>query len=205
VDQSPENKSRSKYMKISCLLGSPRPNSNSAAIAKRFTETAAKLGATIETIELNQLTYRGCQGCMACKTISEKCVLKDDLADVLESLKQSDIILMAMPVYCSDVPGQVKCFFDRTYSYMKPNYLSEGAPSRVPLGKKLVFVITQGAPVTELFADVPQRYQGFLKRSMGFGETHLIRGVGVGGGGAIGVPDEHLQQAEDLARAMVKA
>ena len=67
-------------MKISCLIGSPRKNSNSAAIAAKFAKTAASLGAQVETVVLNDLTYRGCQGCMACKTTSEKCVLDDDLA-----------------------------------------------------------------------------------------------------------------------------
>jgi len=190
-------------MKISCLLGSPRQNSNSAAIASRFTETAAGLGAQVETVTLNNLSYRGCQACMACKTNSDKCALRDDLAPVLESLKQADIVVMALPVYCSDVPGQFKCFLDRTYSYMPPGYL-EGKPSRVPAGKKLVFVITQGAPVEGMFADVPKKYQDFLKRSMGFAETYCIRGIGVGGGGAVGVPEPLLQQAEALARAIVK-
>jgi multimeric flavodoxin WrbA len=192
-------------MKISCLIGSPRKNSNSAAIAAKFTETATGLGAQVETVILNDLKYRGCQGCMACKTTSEKCVLNDDLAGVLESLKQADVILLALPVYCSDVPGQVKCFIDRTYSYMKPSYLSDSNPSRVPPGKKLVFIVTQGAPVENLFSDIPQRYTGFLKRSMGFGDSYLIRGVGVGGGGAVGVPDQFLQQAEDLARSIMKS
>ena len=191
-------------MKISCLIGSPRENSNSAAIAGRFTQTAQSLGAKIETVVLNDLVYRGCQGCMACKTKSDKCVLQDDLAGVLESLKGADIVVMAMPVYCSDIPGQVKCFVDRTYSYMPAGFM-QGEPSRVPAGKKLVFIITQGAPVEELFAEIPKKYQDFLKRSMAFGETHLIRGVGVGGGGAVGVPNPFLKQAEDLARAIVKA
>jgi multimeric flavodoxin WrbA len=192
-------------MKISCLIGSPRKNSNSAAIAARFTETAASLGAKVDTVVLNQLNYHGCQACMGCKTTSDKCVLKDDLAGVLESLKEADIIVMALPVYCSDVPGQFKCFIDRTYSYMKPDYLSNSNPSRVPPGKKLVFILTQGAPMDDLFADIPQRYLGFLKRSMGFGETYLIRGVGVGGGGAVGVPDQYLKKAEELARSIVKS
>ena len=191
-------------MKISCLLGSPRQNSNSAAIANRFTETAASLGAKVDTVVLNQLNYRGCQGCLACKTKSDKCVLEDDLAGVLESLKNADIVVMAMPVYCSDIPGQVKCFIDRTFSYLTPDYRSAGNPSRVPLGKKLVFILTQGAPMDELFADIPRRYQDFLKRSMGFGDTYLIRGVGVGGGGAVGVPDQYLQQAEEIARSIAK-
>lgn len=190
-------------MKISCLIGSPRRDSNSAAIASRFTDTAASLGAQIETIVLNNLTYRGCQACFACKTHSDKCVVKDDLTQVFESLKGADIIVMALPVYCSDVPGQVKCFIDRTYSLMKPTYLTEKNPSRFPLGKKLVFILTQGAPVETLFADIPQRYLDFLKLSMGFGETHLIRAVGVGGGGAVGVPDQYLQRAEDLAKSIV--
>ena len=192
-------------MKISCLIGSPRKNSNSAAIAAKFINTAASLGAQVETVVLNNLTYRGCQGCMACKTTSEKCVLDDDLAGVLESLKKADVIVMALPVYCSDVPGQVKCFIDRTYSYMKPSYLTETNPSRVPPGKKLVFILTQGAPLENLFADIPQRYTGFLKRSMGLGDTYLIRGVGVGGGGAVGVSDQYLTQAEELARSIMKS
>jgi multimeric flavodoxin WrbA len=192
-------------MKISCLLGSPRQNSNSAAIAGRFAETAESLGASVETVVLNQLNYRGCQGCMSCKTTSDKCVLEDDLAGVLESLKLADIVVMAMPVYCSDVPGQVKCFLDRTFSYMKPDFRSEASPSRVPLGKKLVFIITQGAPTEEMFADIPQKYTAFLKRSMGFGDTFVIRGVGVGGGGAVGVPDQYMQKAEEIARSIVRA
>lgn len=192
-------------MKINCLIGSPRKNSNSAAIAARFNETAASLGAQIETVILNNLNYQGCQGCLACKTTSDKCVLNDDLAGVLESLKTADVIVMALPVYCSDVPGQVKCFIDRTYSYMKPNYLTDIHSSRVPPGKKLVLILTQGAPMDNLFADIPERYTGFLKRSMGFGDTHLIRGVGVGGGGAVGVSDQYLQQAEDLARSIMKS
>jgi multimeric flavodoxin WrbA len=191
-------------MKVSCLIGSPRSNSNSAAIATKFTETAASLGAKIETTVLNDLNYRGCQGCMACKTSSEKCVMPDDLTRVLESLKEADIVVLALPVYCSDVPGQVKCFIDRTYSYMPPNFM-QGAPSRVPPGKKLVFIITQGAPVEDMFADVAKKYPEFLKRSMGFGEAYVIRGIGVGSGGAVGVPEPYLKKAEELAHTIVRA
>jgi len=36
-------------MRIICLLGSPRVKGNSAALAKRFCETAEKLGAKIQT------------------------------------------------------------------------------------------------------------------------------------------------------------
>ncbi|MGO8942464.1 MAG: NAD(P)H-dependent oxidoreductase, partial [Syntrophobacteraceae bacterium] len=55
-------------MNIVCLLGSPREKGNSAAIANRFCSTAQGLGAEVKTFTLNNLKYRGCQGCMACKT-----------------------------------------------------------------------------------------------------------------------------------------
>ena len=65
-------------MKIVCLLGSPRPKGNSAAIAARFCEAAEGLGAEVTTFALNKLKYRGCQACMTCKTKLDKCVLKED-------------------------------------------------------------------------------------------------------------------------------
>lgn len=192
-------------MKVTCLMGSPRQESNSAKIAERFNRTAERLGAVVGTFVLNDLNYRGCQACMSCKTGSERCVLPDDLAAVLEELKKTDVIVMALPIYCADVPGQVKCFIDRTFSYMKPDYVSGMHPSRVPAGKRLVFIVTQGAPMQDLFADVPARYQDFLKRCMALGETHLIRAVGVGGGGAVGVPDQFLEEAEQLARTIFRS
>ena len=127
-----------------CLLGSPRPHSNSAALAARFLETAAKLGAETLNYTLSRLTYRGCQACYTCKTKLDRCVLKDDLTEVLESVQRADTLVIATPVYYADVTGQLKCFIDRTYSFLKPDYITNPSPSRLAPGKKLVFITTQG-------------------------------------------------------------
>ena len=55
-------------MKLVCILGSPRRNGNSATIAGRFLEVAAERGAAIETYTLNDLDFKACQACYACKT-----------------------------------------------------------------------------------------------------------------------------------------
>lgn len=47
-----------------------------------------------QTVALNKLLYRGWQGYMAYKTTSEKCMLEDYLASVLEWLKKADITIM---------------------------------------------------------------------------------------------------------------
>lgn len=188
-------------MKIVSLLGSPRPGGNSAAITNRFTETAAGLGAETRIFQLNRLNYKGCQGCYACKKGLDRCVLNDDLAEVLTAVQEADVVVLASPVYYGDVTAQLKGFIDRSYSYLKPDYLTNPQPSRLT-PKKLVFVLTQGNPDESLFADIFPRYDGFLKW-MGFTDTRLIRACGIGPASVDAVPEHILQQAEAAAREIV--
>ena len=189
-------------MKIACLLGSPRPKGNSAAIAECFLETAQKLGAETRTFALNRLTYRGCQACFTCKTKLDRCVLKDDLAEVLESVHWADTLVIATPVYYADVTGQLKCFIDRTYSFLTPDYITNSSPSRLAPGKKLVFVLTQGQPDPDRFAKVFPRY-GSIMKWYGFGESHLIRACGVGPKATAAELEPYLRLAEETARKIV--
>ncbi len=85
-------------MKIVALLGSPRSGGNSSTIARRLVETAAGLGAETRVFELNRLNYRGCQGCYACKKNLDRCILDDDLSDVLAAVKEADAVVLATPV-----------------------------------------------------------------------------------------------------------
>jgi multimeric flavodoxin WrbA len=189
-------------MNIVTLLGSPRPGKTSATIAGRFTATAARLGAQTCTFELNRLVYRGCQGCYACKTTLEQCVLDDDLTAVLDAVRQADVTVLASPVYFGEVTAQLKGFIDRTFSYLKPDYATSPQPSRLSGQKAVVFVLTQGYPKEEVFADIFPRYEFFMKW-MGFTDTRLLRTCGVGPATGDVVPETVLQQADDLARMIV--
>jgi len=188
-------------MKIVTLLGSPRSNKNSATIANRFTATAAKLGVQVRTFELNRLSYRGCQGCYACKSTLDHCVLQDDLTEVLAAVQEAELLVLASPVYYGDVTAQLKGFIDRTFAYLKPDYPTNPEPSRLT-PKQLVFVLAQGHPDDTLFADIYPRYQMFLQW-MGFADCHLIRACGIGPARVDEVPEHILRQAEELARTLL--
>jgi multimeric flavodoxin WrbA len=188
-------------MRIVSLLGSPRSKGNSTAIANRFTETAVKQGAEIRSFELKRLSYRGCQGCYVCKNSLDHCVLQDDLTEVLDAVQEADLVLLASAVYYGDITSQLKGFIDRSFSYLKPDYLTNPQPSRLS-PKKLVFVLTQGTPDETLFADIFPRYEGFLKW-MGFSDSSLIRACGIGPGSVDAVPGEFLLQAEEAARTLM--
>ncbi len=185
-------------MKIVCLLGSPREKGNSAAIANRFCSTAERLGAEVRTFALNNLEYRGCQACMACKTKLDQCALEDDLTEVLDAVCETDVLVLASPVYYGDVSSQLKAFIDRTYSYLTPDYITSSKPCRLSEGKKLVFILVQGNPDQERFADIFERYDYFFKW-YGFTESHLIRAWGARGMGEVATREDLMKLAETMA------
>ena len=185
-------------MKVVCLLGSPREKGNSATIANRFCAAANRLGAQVETFALNRLEYRGCQGCMACKTKLDRCILQDELTTVLEAVRGTDVLVLATPIYYWDVTSQLKSFMDRTFSYLVPDFLTNPNRSRLAPGKRLVFIQVQGNPDTSMFTDVFPKFDYFFK-GYGFSETHLIRACGVRESGEIETHEDVLSFAEATA------
>ncbi len=188
-------------MKVSAILGSPRKNSVTTALASEALNQMKQNGADTQMFLLNRMKYSGCQGCQSCKTTSESCVLKDDLTPVLESLQQSDILVFASPVYYWDITGQFKLFFDRTWSLVKPDYQTNPDPVRIQKGKKALLITSQG-DVEEKHQDVSQKYAGFLQM-YGY-ETRTLRAFGMGEQG-----DAHLEpfldQVKDITAQMIKA
>src|SRR5208337_1623588 len=148
-------------MKILCLLGSPREKGNSATIANRFCKTAEGLGAEVKSFTLNNLQYRGCQGCMACKTKLDRCALNDDLTEVLDAVRETDVLVLASPVYFWDISSQLKTFIDRTFSYLVPDLMTNPRRTRLEPGKKLVFILSQNNPDRSSFADIYPKFQYF--------------------------------------------
>jgi multimeric flavodoxin WrbA len=189
-------------MRVVSLLGSPRQKGNSTAMAKRFCGSARELGDEVLEFTLNGLKYRGCQACMACKTKLDRCILEDDLTEVLESVREADVLLLASPIYYGDVSSQLKAFIDRTFSYLAADYTTNPKPSRLSPGKKLVMALAQGNPDQNRFADVFSKYEYFFKW-YGFDAAYLIRACGVRDQGDIEGHPDVLRLAEETARKIL--
>ena len=166
-------------MAIACLLGSPRPGGNSDFLARQVCEAAQARGAEIWTFRLNALEFRGCQACRACKKESAGCVLTDDLREPLDAMRRADGLVLASPVYYGDVSAQLKAFIDRTYGFLKPDYLTQEHPANLPRGRRCVMVLAQGNPDPTAFADIFPRYEYFLNW-YGY-DCRLVRAVGCQG------------------------
>lgn len=110
-------------MKIYAINGSPRKKNNTATLLGKVLEgagaAAGRLGMDVEAelIHLYDYRYTGCRSCFACKLIGGKsygrCAVKDDLADVLEKLRDADALVFGSPIYFSEVTGELRSFLER--------------------------------------------------------------------------------------------
>jgi len=84
-----------KGKKILVLLGSPRKKGNSTTLAKQIVKGAESAGAEVETIYLNGLKIKPCQGCYGCKKKDSKgCVVKDDMQPLYPKIVASDALVI---------------------------------------------------------------------------------------------------------------
>ena len=88
--------------KIYAVNGSPRKNGNTAQLLQKALEGAKAAGAEVKLIQLADLNFSGCISCFACKKIENPapgCILKDNLAEILNKLVKADGIIMGSPIY----------------------------------------------------------------------------------------------------------
>ena len=140
---------------------------------------------------------------MACKTELDHCILKDDLAQVLQSVSQCDVLVMSTPVYYGEVSSQLKAFIDRTYSFLVPEFINAPNPSRLSPGKKLVFIQAQGYPDEECYDDIYPRYAKFFKW-YGFDDSYFVRVCGVSNPDDAKGRDDIMNQTIQTAEKVVK-
>ncbi|MBR0277884.1 MAG: flavodoxin family protein [Clostridia bacterium] len=89
-----------------------RGGSNSEFLARECERGAREAGHDVEFISLKGKNIGYCIGCLACQK-SGTCVLKDDIADFLDKVENTDIIVFATPIYYYEMSGQMKTLLDR--------------------------------------------------------------------------------------------
>ncbi|MDO8806680.1 MAG: flavodoxin family protein [Elusimicrobiota bacterium] len=188
-------------MKITAIFGSPVSKGNTETMAEAFLAECAAAGADITRWRLNELDYKGCSGCMGCKTGHEECVLRDGLTPVLRGLHSADVVVIATPVYFFDVTSQLKGFIDRGFSFLTPQWYKKKDMGRLKPGKELVFVVAQSG-AERVFHDMLQRYSAIFT-AFGFKPLHLVRGGRLRGPSDIASRPELLVLAREKARLVI--
>lgn len=95
---------------LSC---SPRKGGNSDALAAAFQKGAMQAGHSVEKLSLAEQELRFCRGCLACQA-TERCVIQDDMAGILEKMRRAEVLVFATPIYFYEMNGQMKTLLDRS-------------------------------------------------------------------------------------------
>lgn len=134
-------------MKFCVLMGSPRENGNTAALLRPFLEECGAMGVETETISLYDRAVAPCLGCMTCQDVPDRpgCVQDDDFEEIFRAMTDSDVIVLATPIYAFFCTAPMKALLDRAIYAGTKNY---GAAKGVKLleGKRLAAIATCGYP-----------------------------------------------------------
>lgn len=204
-------------MRIIVLNGSPRgARSNTHTIVKPFLEGAQEAGAETENVFLVEKNIRHCRGCYVCwvKTPG-RCIIEDDVADLIASMASADVIVLATPLYVDNVSGIMKQFLDRLIPSADPHfYKDENGESKHVLrdgmigNKKFVVISNCGFPEVSQF-QVLRLYFRRVMRNMGgelAGEIYRTQGelFPLRMPGISSILDGYLEQVHQAGRELVE-
>jgi multimeric flavodoxin WrbA len=102
-------------MKVIGINGSPRKNWNTHTLICKTLEGAASKDAQTELIHLYDLNFKGCVSCLTCKEkgAEPRCVVSDDLTDLLNKIADCDALVIGSPIYFGDITGMTRAFIER--------------------------------------------------------------------------------------------
>ncbi len=104
-------------MRVMGISGSPRTGNTEWMVAKVL-EAARGAGAETEIVLLREKDIKLCRGCLTCEVGRDRkpgvCVIKDDMAPLLDKMLAADGFVFGTPVYFYMLSGLLKNFMDRT-------------------------------------------------------------------------------------------
>lgn len=103
--------------KIIIINGSPRKKTTRSYL-DQIIPYLEKRGIESRIIDLGDFTIEYCTGCERCIRKTTWCVYEDGSRDILESVLQSDGLIIAAPVFMGTVPGKLKSLLDKTASWL---------------------------------------------------------------------------------------
>jgi multimeric flavodoxin WrbA/putative sterol carrier protein len=196
-----------KGIKILAIQGSPRPKaSNTEVLLKEFLKGAQAEGAEAETIYLKEKDIHPCIGCYTCWTKTPGvCVFKDDMPELLNKVKNCDILVYATPLYNYNMTALMKAFQERLLPLLDPHLVKKDGiyhhPQRFNVHRKMVLISTCGFPEVSHF-DALRHVLRIMERN---GEVPLVGEILVPGAEAVLKQEYMRERAEATLKAVHRA
>ncbi len=153
--------------RVLILSGSPRKNGNSDLLCDEFMKGAIEAGHQVEKIRVAEKNIGYCRACYGC-TGTGVCVIKDDMAEVLQKMIDCDVLVLASPVYFYSIDAQLKAVIDRSVA----RWLEVKA-------KELYYIMTAADAEKTSMETTLACFRGYADCVEGAKEMGIIYGTGV--------------------------
>lgn len=128
-------------MNILTIIGHPKQNSFTSAIAHKKTEQYIKEGHQVEILDLSQISFNPIM-------TDFKMELEPDLKKAQEMISRANHIIIATPIWWSTYPALLKGFFDRIllpgFAFQ---YGESPRPEKLLVGKTAELILLSDAPI----------------------------------------------------------
>ncbi|MBQ4312925.1 MAG: flavodoxin family protein [Clostridia bacterium] len=128
-------------MKICVLSGTPHKGGNTDRLLDAFLSGLAP-GCSVDIYRAYDMSVAPCLGCGVCELAGE-CV-HDDLAKLHDSLLESDVVVIATPVYYLSFPAPLKAIIDRMQRYFCAQ--QKGVNPLSSRRRRMILLAAAGAP-----------------------------------------------------------
>lgn len=178
---------------IVVLNGSPRRRGNTAALVREFTRGAEEAGHTVTEFFLDGMEIHGCKGCFGGRSSRAcPCVQQDDMSRIYPAVRESDVVVLASPLYYWNLSGQLRTAVDRLFA------LEEGDGNLLRgCGRASCLLM---AAEGNGFEDVRAYYDHLMEHLRWKNLGHVLAGGNMDTGDIAGKPE--LQAAYDLGRSI---
>lgn len=123
-------------MKTLIFNGSPRKNGDTSSLVGRFTE---KITGEYRIVEAYRRNISPCVDCRHCRENSG-CAIDDEMQEVYGYIQECDNILIASPVYFSELTGKLLDVGSRLQTYFCAGFFRKEAPIVKPKKGAVVLV-----------------------------------------------------------------
>ncbi|MCP4601506.1 MAG: hypothetical protein GY847_13490 [Proteobacteria bacterium] len=109
-------------MRILIANGAPRKSGYTRRLLDLFGAGVSGAGGELDIVDLSQVDINSCLGCFSCwdSKHTGKCILDDDMSDLLRRYSESDVVVFATPLYFYSFSARLKIFLERLLPLTKP-------------------------------------------------------------------------------------
>ena len=147
------------------MLRGARAGAGTQIILDEVLRGASEAGAIVEKVVLAERNVNPCRACNACAR-SRVCIQRDDMAAIIDKMREARVWVLATPVYWWGPTAQMKAFIDRWYS----------APRDLFEGKRIILAVSSGGGPT--YSDLMVRTFKEIFPYLGLEEYRVLQAPG---------------------------